>query len=89
MSESTTSGAALRRRAEAIAHARRQIAEYGLTLEQLQAADCWAAAEPKQTGPVRYRDAMGQTWDGRGEMPLWLQRAVNAGQSAEHFRVAE
>ncbi|WP_354683679.1 H-NS family nucleoid-associated regulatory protein [Cupriavidus necator] len=34
-----------------------------------------------------YRNAMGQTWDGQGEYPDWLQRAVNAGQSIEFFRV--
>ncbi|MGE8366520.1 H-NS family nucleoid-associated regulatory protein, partial [Cupriavidus sp.] len=27
-------------------------------------------------------------WDGRGAMPDWLQRAVNAGQTVEHFRVS-
>jgi len=39
-------------------------------------------------GAVRYRNAHGQGWDGRGAMPDWLQRAVNAGQTVEHFRVA-
>lgn len=34
-----------------------------------------------------YRNAMGQSWDGQGEYPDWLQRAVNAGQSIEFFRV--
>lgn len=34
-----------------------------------------------------YRNALGQTWDGQGEYPDWLQRAVNAGQSIEFFRV--
>lgn len=34
-----------------------------------------------------YRNAMGQTWDGTGEYPDWLQRAVNAGQSIDFFRV--
>ena len=87
MTESTQSGAALRRRAEAIVRVRRQIAEYGLTLGQLEAAGCWSKERQEPAGPVRYRDALGQTWDGRGEMPMWLQRAVNAGQSAEHFAV--
>ncbi len=26
---------------------------------------------------------MGQSWDGTGEYPDWLQRAVNAGQSID------
>ncbi|WP_354678004.1 H-NS family nucleoid-associated regulatory protein [Cupriavidus plantarum] len=34
-----------------------------------------------------YRNAMGQTWDGTGEYPDWLQRAVNAGQSIDFYRV--
>lgn len=34
-----------------------------------------------------YRNAMGQTWDGVGEYPDWLQRAVNAGQSIDFYRV--
>ncbi|WP_430869665.1 H-NS family nucleoid-associated regulatory protein [Cupriavidus basilensis] len=41
------------------------------------------APEPART----YRNAEGQKWGWQGEMPAWLQRAVNAGQSAEHFRV--
>ncbi|WP_412769989.1 H-NS family nucleoid-associated regulatory protein [Ralstonia pseudosolanacearum] len=36
---------------------------------------------------VRYRSADGQAWDGAGEIPDWLNRAVNAGQSLEQFRV--
>jgi DNA-binding protein H-NS len=35
---------------------------------------------------VSYRDAWGNTWDGRGALPEWLQRAQAAGQSIEHFR---
>ncbi|WP_019449339.1 H-NS family nucleoid-associated regulatory protein [Cupriavidus sp. BIS7] len=36
---------------------------------------------------VLYRNALGQTWDGSGEYPDWLQRAVNAGQSIDFYRV--
>jgi DNA-binding protein H-NS len=36
----------------------------------------------------RYRDAEGHTWDGRGNLPDWLQRVVNAGQSVDHFKIA-
>lgn len=47
-----------------------------------------ATAAPKAAGarPL-YRNALGQSWDGQGEYPDWLQRAVNAGQSIEFFRV--
>lgn len=45
-------------------------------------------ATPASTAPrVLYRNAMGQTWDGTGEYPDWLQRAVNAGQSIDFYRV--
>jgi len=42
-----------------------------------------AVAAPR----VLYRNALGQTWDGSGEYPDWLQRAVNAGQSIDFYRV--
>ncbi|MCP1175645.1 H-NS family nucleoid-associated regulatory protein [Ralstonia chuxiongensis] len=81
-----SSTVALRRRAEAITWVRLQIARYGLTYADLAAAGVFPSRQRKQL-TVRYRSADGQTWDGEGEMPDWLQRAVNAGQSAEHFRV--
>lgn len=46
-----------------------------------------AAAAPQAAPRVLYRNAMGQTWDGTGEYPDWLQRAVNAGQSIDFYRV--
>ncbi len=36
---------------------------------------------------VCYRNAAGQSWDGQGEMPDWLPRAVNAGQSVAFYRI--
>lgn len=44
------------------------------------------APQPPKKGPV-YRNALGQIWDGIGEYPDWLQRAVNAGQSIDFYRV--
>ncbi|WP_197339902.1 H-NS family nucleoid-associated regulatory protein [Ralstonia solanacearum] len=78
--------AVLRRRAEAIAQVRMQIARYGLTYADLVAAGCFPSRK-RTVQKIRYRSADGQTWDGEGDMPDWLQRAVNAGQSPEHFRV--
>jgi DNA-binding protein H-NS len=75
-------------RAEAITWIRIQMAQHGLSLADLQAAGCFAESPPPPTpGAVRYRNAHGQGWDGRGAMPDLLQRAVNAGQTVEHFRV--
>lgn len=42
----------------------------------------------RDSATIRFRNAEGQVWDGEGEMPDWLRRAVNAGQSVEHFRVS-
>ena len=42
---------------------------------------------PPKKAALLYRNAMGQSWDGTGEYPDWLQRAVNAGQSIDFYRV--
>lgn len=82
----------LRARAEAVLWVRKQIARHGLTLADLVAAGCFAAPsltpnQKSQASAARYRSADGQSWDGVGDMPDWLRRAVNAGQNVEHFRV--
>jgi len=76
-------------RAAAIRWIRTQMADYGLTMEELEAAGCFdlPPPPPPPPPPACYRNAEGQTWDGQGEMPDWLRRAVNAGQSVEFFRV--
>lgn len=62
---------------------RRRMDEYGITLEALaESIEADAAAAPV----IMYRDAYGNTWDGRGEKPDWLKRATYAGQNIEHFR---
>ncbi|KJK24253.1 hypothetical protein UB46_11925 [Burkholderiaceae bacterium 16] len=52
------------------------------------AASMAASQTPAAAPARRYRNAEGQVWDGEGPMPAWLLRAVNAGQSVEHFRVS-
>ncbi|BDB30667.1 hypothetical protein Tamer19_51020 [Cupriavidus sp. TA19] len=75
-------------RADAIRWIQTQMDDYGLTLEELDAAACFAPPPPAPQAPVVcYRNAEGLTWDGQGEMPSWLKRAVNAGQSVEFFRI--
>jgi DNA-binding protein H-NS len=59
---------------------RRRMEEFGISHEALEASMMADAARPK------YRDAFGNSWDGRGERPDWLTRAINAGQDIEHFR---
>lgn len=79
----------LRKRAEAIIWIKTQMAKHGLHLVDLQHSGCFA--EPPSVvpaiGSARYRDAIGNEWNGQGMVPDWLQRAVNAGQSIEHFEV--
>ncbi|WP_240987860.1 H-NS family nucleoid-associated regulatory protein [Cupriavidus taiwanensis] len=67
------------------------MARHCIAIDDLAAAGCFAATTPAtspKVRPVRYRDAEGHSWDGRGDRPEWLQRAVNAGQSPDHFRVS-
>ena len=75
-------------RAEAIRRIQDEMADYGLTMEELETAGCFKPS-PR---PLRRRrsataNAEGLAWDGQGEMPDWLRRAVNAAQSGEFFRV--
>ena len=73
-------------RDEAILWVRTQMARNGISLDDLVKAGCFLGGDRAER-TVCYRSADGSTWDGRGELPDWLQRAVNAGQSIEHFRI--
>jgi len=65
---------------------RHRMEEFGITHAALaQSLD----SDLKKQQAVSYRDAWGNTWNGRGDLPEWLQRAVAAGQSIEHFRCDE
>lgn len=37
--------------------------------------------------PVKYRDAAGNSWSGRGSQPKWLKEALAAGGALESFHV--
>ncbi|HEY3597168.1 MAG TPA: H-NS family nucleoid-associated regulatory protein [Paraburkholderia sp.] len=56
----------------------------GITLDALEQA---LSNDFFERRAIRYRDAYGNTWTGSGEMPIWLKRAVAAGQSPEHFQI--
>ncbi len=77
----------LRERADTIVWIKTQMAKFGLHLADLQRAGCFAeppvAAPP---GPVRFRDAQGHVWDGRGDLPDWLQRAVTPASRSRILR---
>jgi DNA-binding protein H-NS len=66
-----------------IAWIRRRMGEYSITMEAL--ADS-LEADANAVQAVLYRDAYGNTWDGHGDKPDWLARAIYAGQSIDHFR---
>lgn len=81
-------------RAAAIHWIQDRMADYDLTMEELDAAGCFDPPLPPPPPPpppapqvVCYRNAAGQSWDGTAEMPDWLRRAVNAGQSKEFYRI--
>jgi len=66
-----------------VAWIRTRMDDYDITLEALAES---LEADEKAASAVKYRDAFGNTWDGRGDKPAWLARAIYAGQSIEHFR---
>ncbi|HET9903090.1 MAG TPA: H-NS family nucleoid-associated regulatory protein [Xanthobacteraceae bacterium] len=39
--------------------------------------------------PIKYRDAHGNTWAGRGAQPVWLREALKAGARLEDFAVEQ
>lgn len=73
-----------RKRDSIVAYLRRRMAEVGIGVDDIAAA---IAEDKLRDRSARYRSATGDIWDGEGEMPQWLQQAISAGQSAEHFAV--
>jgi DNA-binding protein H-NS len=62
---------------------RKRMEDYGITMEALAES---LEADRNAVRAVLYRDAFGNTWDGYGDKPAWLARAIHAGQSIDHFR---
>ena len=62
---------------------RRRMDEYGITVEAVAES---ISADKQAERPILYRDAMGNTWDGHGDPPDWLRRAVAAGQQMDFYR---
>jgi DNA-binding protein H-NS len=72
------------KRERMIAHIRHRMEEFGIKPEDIAPPP---PVEAKRPPAIRYRNANGETWDGEGEMPEWLRRAIQAGQSAEFFEI--
>jgi DNA-binding protein H-NS len=71
------------------------IAEYGLTANDLKfgagAAETKSSAKKQAVSSkadVKFADATGNTWSGRGPRPVWLRAALASGQSLESFASA-
>ena len=43
--------------------------------------------KPRKSAPVKYKDAEGNTWSGRGRAPRWLVAAEKSGKKREDFAV--
>ncbi|MPW23487.1 H-NS histone family protein [Paraburkholderia sp. CNPSo 3157] len=73
-----------RKRERMVAYLRRRMKEFGIEPDDLASA---IAEDQLRQKEARYRSATGETWDGKGEIPLWLKKIMSAGQSLEHFAV--
>ena len=63
---------------------KRRMEEYGITLDAL--VESIEQDKPRPL-PPKYRDAMGNEWDGVGEKPDWIRRALNAGQTLDFYLI--
>ncbi|MEX3934220.1 H-NS family nucleoid-associated regulatory protein [Paraburkholderia phymatum] len=73
-----------RKRECMVAYLRSRMKEFGIEPNDLASAIVEDQLRQKE---ARYRSATGETWDGKGEVPHWLKKAMTAGQSLEHFAV--
>ncbi|MFX1767751.1 H-NS family nucleoid-associated regulatory protein [Paraburkholderia sp. A1RI-2L] len=73
-----------RKRESIVAYLRRRMAEFEIQPEDIASS---IAADQERLRAVRFRDASGNTWDGKGAPPQWVVQAISAGQSLEHFAI--
>lgn len=67
-----------------IAQIREQIAEYGITAEELGFSSKRTASRKSAGLPPKYRDPKtGKTWSGRGRAPAWI------GKRRDRFLIQE
>lgn len=78
-------------RSAALNTIRQLMADHGLTAADLagRSASPGAARGPRAGGKVaaKYRDAVGNTWSGRGLQPKWLKAALAGGKQLSDFAV--
>ena len=79
-------------RQAAVDKVRALMAEFGLSVEDLVGKATGpgrkkAATDGTRKAAVKYRDASGNTWSGRGLQPRWLKEALAKGKSLSDFSV--
>lgn len=76
-------------RAGAVAQVKALMAEYGLTVADLDAGRNKAAGKAKSStvAPKYKNTATGETWSGRGLQPKWLKAAIAGGATLDDFRL--
>ena len=79
-------------RQSAIEKVRALMAEFGLSVEDLNGKSASTSSRKKSSdgtrkAAVKYRDAAGNTWSGRGLQPRWLREALSQGKSLNDFSV--
>ena len=77
-------------RQTAISKVRALMAEFGLSVEDLGGGKSNGAARKSdgtRKAAVKYRDAAGNTWSGRGLQPRWLKEALASGKKLQDFAV--
>ncbi|MBN8505179.1 MAG: H-NS histone family protein [Burkholderiales bacterium] len=80
----------LRDRSAAVSKVKALMAEYGLTVADLNGRAKGVPKSSKSGSKVaaKYRNkATGETWSGRGLKPKWLAAALNSGAKLEDFAV--
>lgn len=83
-------------RSAAIARIRKEMAQLGLTAEDLFGEPLSpflgkgrrAARVPADPRTPKYADGTGNTWGGIGKRPTWLREALEAGRMLEEFLVS-
>lgn len=76
----------------AIDKVRALMAEFGLSVEDLggkvsSAGRKKASGDGVRKAAIKFRDAAGNTWSGRGLQPRWLKEALASGKSLNDFAV--
>ena len=73
-------------RSAAVAQVKNLMAQYGLSLADLNARGSAARTKPALKVAAKYRDsATGSTWSGRGLQPRWLKAALAGGMKISDF----